>query len=125
MRLFDYTEDILPYSRPTFPTSNNPRDPSSSSSMSSRGSGGRQRADQANIARRNVAEMQVLGAYEQGEEEEDEMEVTAVVLLSINRSSLFSVLRCQKGTFRLEMFSSGNQCLYCLLTVCVNPERNF
>ncbi|KFO73472.1 Roundabout 1, partial [Cuculus canorus] len=31
-------EDILPYSRPTFPTSNNPRDPSSSSSMSSRGS---------------------------------------------------------------------------------------
>ncbi|XP_040509418.1 roundabout homolog 1 isoform X5 [Gallus gallus] len=69
-------EDILPYSRPTFPTSNNPRDPSSSSSMSSRGSGGRQRADQANIARRNVAEMQVLGAYEQGEEEEDEMEET-------------------------------------------------
>ncbi|XP_031468513.1 roundabout homolog 1 isoform X2 [Phasianus colchicus] len=68
-------EDILPYSRPTFPTSNNPRDPSSSSSMSSRGSGGRQRADQANIARRNVAEMQVLGAYEQ-EEEEDEMEET-------------------------------------------------
>ncbi|XP_072202600.1 roundabout homolog 1 isoform X6 [Excalfactoria chinensis] len=69
-------EDILPYSRPTFPTSNNPRDPSSSSSMSSRGSGGRQRTDQANIARRNVAEMQVLGAYEQGEEEEDEMEET-------------------------------------------------
>ncbi|KAM4788134.1 roundabout homolog 1 isoform 8-T14 [Cyanocitta cristata] len=64
-------EDILPYSRPTFPTSNNPRDPSSSSSMSSRGSGGRQR-DQANLARRNVAEMQVLGAYEQGEEEEEE-----------------------------------------------------
>uniref|UniRef100_A0A663ECS7 Roundabout guidance receptor 1 n=1 Tax=Aquila chrysaetos chrysaetos TaxID=223781 RepID=A0A663ECS7_AQUCH len=69
-------EDILPYSRPTFPTSNNPRDPSSSSSMSSRGSGGRQRADQANIARRNVAELQVLGAYEQGEEEEEEMEET-------------------------------------------------
>uniref|UniRef100_A0A8C6J2I3 Uncharacterized protein n=1 Tax=Melopsittacus undulatus TaxID=13146 RepID=A0A8C6J2I3_MELUD len=68
-------EDILPYSRPTFPTSNNPRDPSSSSSMSSRGSGSRQRADQANIARRNVAEMQVLGAYEQ-EEEEEEMEET-------------------------------------------------
>ncbi|XP_064379344.1 roundabout homolog 1 isoform X4 [Dromaius novaehollandiae] len=69
-------EDILPYSRPTFPTSNNPRDPSSSSSMSSRGSGGRQRADQANMARRNVAEMQVLGAYEQGEEEEEELEET-------------------------------------------------
>lgn len=51
--------------------------------MSSRGSGGRQRADQANITRRNVAEMQVLGAYEQ-EEEEEEMEVTAVILLNIN-----------------------------------------
>uniref|UniRef100_A0A803VIS6 Roundabout guidance receptor 1 n=1 Tax=Ficedula albicollis TaxID=59894 RepID=A0A803VIS6_FICAL len=69
-------EDILPYSRPTFPTSNNPRDPSSSSSMSSRGSGGRQRADQTNLARRNVAEMQVLGTYEQEEEEEEEMEET-------------------------------------------------
>ncbi|XP_073160100.1 roundabout homolog 1 isoform X4 [Lepidochelys kempii] len=64
-------EDILPYCRPTFPTSNNPRDPSSSSSMSSRGSGGRQRADQTNIGRRNAAEMQVLGAYDQGEEEEE------------------------------------------------------
>uniref|UniRef100_A0A8C3PGJ6 Roundabout guidance receptor 1 n=2 Tax=Chrysemys picta bellii TaxID=8478 RepID=A0A8C3PGJ6_CHRPI len=63
-------EDILPYCRPTFPTSNNPRDPSSSSSMSSRGSGGRQRADQTNIGRRNASEMQILGAYEQGEEEE-------------------------------------------------------
>lgn len=29
--------------------------------------------------------MQVLGAYEQGEEEEDEMEVTVGVLLTINR----------------------------------------
>uniref|UniRef100_A0A8C8RCG5 Roundabout guidance receptor 1 n=1 Tax=Pelusios castaneus TaxID=367368 RepID=A0A8C8RCG5_9SAUR len=64
-------EDILPYCRPTFPTSNNPRDPSSSSSMSSRGSGGRQRVDQTNIGRWNAAEMQVLGAYEQGEEEEE------------------------------------------------------
>lgn len=91
--IFNSTEDILPYSRPTFPTSNNPRDPSSSSSMSSRGSGGRQRADQANIARRNVAEMQVLGAYEQGEEEEEEMEVTAVLLLKMTRIRLFSVLR--------------------------------
>lgn len=80
IHVFHYAEDILPYSRPTFPTSNNPRDPSSSSSMSSRGSGSRQRADQANIARRNVAEMQVLGAYEQGEEEEEEVEVNAVVL---------------------------------------------
>nr|XP_033797623.1 roundabout homolog 1 isoform X1 [Geotrypetes seraphini] len=63
-------EDILPYCRPTFPTSNNPRDPSSSSSMSSRGSGGRRRADQGSTGRRNAAEMQVLGTYERGEEEE-------------------------------------------------------
>ncbi|EMP36766.1 Roundabout like protein 1 [Chelonia mydas] len=76
-------EDILPYCRPTFPTSNNPRDPSSSSSMSSRGSGGRQRADQTNIGRRNAAEMQVLGAYDQGEEEE-ELEVTAMALLAMH-----------------------------------------
>ena len=66
--------------------------------MSSRGSGGRQRADQANIARRNVAEMQVLGAYEQGEEDDDKMEVNAIVLLTINKIRLFSVLRCQEGT---------------------------
>ncbi|XP_072477732.1 roundabout homolog 1 isoform X5 [Notamacropus eugenii] len=66
-------EDILPYCRPTFPTSNNPRDPSSSSSMSSRGSG-RQR-DQANVGRRNIAEMQVLGAYEK-EVDNEELEET-------------------------------------------------
>lgn len=98
MCAFNYTEDILPYSRPTFPTSNNPRDPSSSSSMSSRGSGGRQRADQANLARRNVAEMQVLGAYEQGEEEEEEeMEVTAVLILKVTTIRLVLFLdRCQE-----------------------------
>uniref|UniRef100_A0A8C5GTV1 Roundabout, axon guidance receptor, homolog 1 (Drosophila) n=1 Tax=Gouania willdenowi TaxID=441366 RepID=A0A8C5GTV1_GOUWI len=39
------SEDILPYSRPQFPTVNSPRDPSSSSSMSSRGSGGRRRGE--------------------------------------------------------------------------------
>ncbi|XP_039193142.1 roundabout homolog 1 isoform X3 [Crotalus tigris] len=63
-------EDILPYCRPTFPTSNT-RDPSSSSSMSSRGSGSRQKAEQANLSRRNIAEMQVFGTYEQGEDEDD------------------------------------------------------
>lgn len=68
-------EDILPYCRPTFPTSNNPRDPSSSSSMSSRGSGSRQR-EQANVGRRNIAEMQVLGAYERGEDNNEELEET-------------------------------------------------
>ncbi|XP_066478768.1 roundabout homolog 1 isoform X3 [Tiliqua scincoides] len=69
-------EDILPYCRPTFPTSNNTRDPSSSSSMSSRGSGGRQRAEQANLGRRNVAEMQVLGTFEQEDEEGEELQET-------------------------------------------------
>uniref|UniRef100_A0A2K6ESR5 Roundabout guidance receptor 1 n=1 Tax=Propithecus coquereli TaxID=379532 RepID=A0A2K6ESR5_PROCO len=67
-------QDILPYCRPTFPTSNNPRDPSSSSSMSSRGSGSRQR-EQANVGRRNIAEMQVLGGYERGEDNNEELEV--------------------------------------------------
>ncbi|TKC49014.1 hypothetical protein EI555_020344, partial [Monodon monoceros] len=66
-------EDILPYCRPTFPTSNNPRDPSSSSSMSSRGSGSRQR-EQANVGRRNISEMQVLGGYER-EDNNEELEV--------------------------------------------------
>lgn len=68
-------EDILPYCRPTFPTSNNPRDPSSSSSMSSRGSGSRQR-EQANVGRRNMAEMQVLGGFERGDENNEELEET-------------------------------------------------
>lgn len=72
--MFHYTEDILPYCRPTFPTSNNPRDPSSSSSVSSRGSGSRQR-EQANVGRRNIAEMQVLGGYERGEDNNEELEV--------------------------------------------------
>ncbi|XP_026519883.1 roundabout homolog 1 isoform X3 [Notechis scutatus] len=68
-------EDILPYCRPTFPTSNNTRDPSSSSSMSSRGSGSRQKAEQANLSRKNIAEMQVFGTYDQGEDE-DELQET-------------------------------------------------
>ncbi|XP_012811715.3 roundabout homolog 1 isoform X5 [Xenopus tropicalis] len=67
-------EDILPYCKPTFPTSNNPRDPSSSSSMSSRGSGGRRRGEQT-TGRRNAAEMQLLGNYERGVDE-DEIEET-------------------------------------------------
>lgn len=76
--IFHYTEDILPYCRPTFPTSNNPRDPSSSSSMSSRGSGSRQR-EQANVGRRNIAEMQVLGGYERGEDNNEELEVSITI----------------------------------------------
>uniref|UniRef100_A0A7N6BBW8 Roundabout, axon guidance receptor, homolog 1 (Drosophila) n=1 Tax=Anabas testudineus TaxID=64144 RepID=A0A7N6BBW8_ANATE len=61
-------EDILPYSRPQFPTVNSPRDPSSSSSMSSRGSGGRRRGEGG---RRNPADMghNTTGAFQPGDEE--------------------------------------------------------
>ncbi|XP_051782260.1 roundabout homolog 1 isoform X1 [Erpetoichthys calabaricus] len=67
-------EDILPYSRPSFPAPHTPRDPSSSSSMSSRGSGGRRRADQMNVGRRNPSDagLQGMGTFEH---EEDEIEV--------------------------------------------------
>ncbi|XP_041659234.1 roundabout homolog 1 isoform X2 [Cheilinus undulatus] len=62
------SEDILPYSRPQFPTVNSPRDPSSSSSMSSRGSGGRRRGEGG---RRNPADMglNTTGAFTPGDEE--------------------------------------------------------
>uniref|UniRef100_A0A8D2ZW74 Roundabout, axon guidance receptor, homolog 1 (Drosophila) n=1 Tax=Scophthalmus maximus TaxID=52904 RepID=A0A8D2ZW74_SCOMX len=62
------SEDILPYSRPQFPTVNCPRDPSSSSSMSSRGSGGRRRGEGG---RRNPADMGLItaGALQPGDEE--------------------------------------------------------
>uniref|UniRef100_A0A3P9NRS9 Roundabout guidance receptor 1 n=1 Tax=Poecilia reticulata TaxID=8081 RepID=A0A3P9NRS9_POERE len=61
-------EDVLPYSRPQFPTVNSPRDPSSSSSMSSRGSGGRRRGEGA---RRNPGDLVINNsvAYHQAEEE--------------------------------------------------------
>ncbi|KAK2846788.1 hypothetical protein Q5P01_009787 [Channa striata] len=60
-------EDILPYSRPQFPTVNSPRDPSSSSSMSSRGSGGRRRGEGG---RRNPADMglNTTGAFQPGDD---------------------------------------------------------
>lgn len=45
--------------------------------MSSRGSGGRQR-EQANVGRRNIAEMQVLGGYERGEDNNEELEVPII-----------------------------------------------
>ncbi|XP_044058649.1 roundabout homolog 1 isoform X5 [Siniperca chuatsi] len=62
------SEDIVPYSRPQFPTVNSPRDPSSSSSMSSRGSGGRRRGEGG---RRNPADMglNTMGAFQPGDEE--------------------------------------------------------
>lgn len=76
--------------------------------MSSRGSGGRQRADQANLARRNVAEMQVLGAYEQGEEEEEEeMEVTVFcdTEYDYNKTGLFFLRQMPgKNAFEPEIF---------------------
>uniref|UniRef100_A0AAZ3PMS6 Roundabout, axon guidance receptor, homolog 1 (Drosophila) n=1 Tax=Oncorhynchus tshawytscha TaxID=74940 RepID=A0AAZ3PMS6_ONCTS len=64
-------EDILPYSRPSFPTVHSPRDrdPSSSSSMSSRGSGGRRRGEGGPGARRNPNDM---GAFQPGD---DDLEV--------------------------------------------------
>lgn len=43
--------------------------------MSSRGSGSRQR-EQANVGRRNIAEMQVLGGYERGGDNNEELEVS-------------------------------------------------
>ncbi|CAL9684907.1 unnamed protein product [Knipowitschia caucasica] len=61
------SEDILPYSRPQFPSVNGPQ-PSSSSSMSSRGSGGRRRGE--GPTRRNQAD--TTGAFTPGEEEERE-----------------------------------------------------
>ena len=94
--------------------------------MSSRGSGGRQRADQANIARRNVAEMQVLGAYEQGEEEEEEMEVTVAVLLKMSKIRLYSVLRQmpRKYTFEPQMFLFRKISTFvCLLMLPAIQER--
>ncbi|XP_017163590.1 roundabout homolog 1 [Poecilia reticulata] len=67
------TEDVLPYSRPQFPTVNSPRDPSSSSSMSSRGSGGRRRGEGA---RRNPGDLVINNsvAYHQAEEELEMLE---------------------------------------------------
>uniref|UniRef100_A0A673M2K9 Roundabout, axon guidance receptor, homolog 1 (Drosophila) n=1 Tax=Sinocyclocheilus rhinocerous TaxID=307959 RepID=A0A673M2K9_9TELE len=66
-----HPEDILPYSRPSFPGVHSPRgerDPSSSSSLSSRGSGGRRRGEGA---RRNPADfgLNTIGAFQTGGEE--------------------------------------------------------
>lgn len=72
------SEDIMPYSRPQFPTVNSPRDPSSSSSMSSRGSGGRRRGEGHQGGRRNptAADMSLstTGAFQPGEEEPEMIE---------------------------------------------------
>uniref|UniRef100_A0A8C2FA90 Roundabout, axon guidance receptor, homolog 1 (Drosophila) n=1 Tax=Cyprinus carpio TaxID=7962 RepID=A0A8C2FA90_CYPCA len=69
-----HPEDILPYSRPSFPAVHSPRgerDPSSSSSLSSRGSGGRRRGEGAPGARRNPADvgLSTIGAFQTGGEE--------------------------------------------------------
>ncbi|XP_051535075.1 roundabout homolog 1-like isoform X1 [Myxocyprinus asiaticus] len=68
------SEDILPYSRPSFPAVHSPRgerDPSSSSSLSSRGSGGRRRGEGPPGARRNPADigLNTTGAFQTGGEE--------------------------------------------------------
>uniref|UniRef100_A0A8K9UBR9 Roundabout, axon guidance receptor, homolog 1 (Drosophila) n=1 Tax=Oncorhynchus mykiss TaxID=8022 RepID=A0A8K9UBR9_ONCMY len=66
-------EDILPYSRPSFPTVHSPRDidPRSPSSMSSRGSGGRRRGEGGAGARRNPNDMglNTLGAFQPGDDD--------------------------------------------------------
>lgn len=66
------SEDIVPYSRPSFPAVHSPRgerEPSSSGSMSSRGSGGRRRGEGASGSHRNPAEISLntVGAF--GEEQ--------------------------------------------------------
>ncbi|XP_068069565.2 roundabout homolog 1 isoform X10 [Danio rerio] len=68
------SEDILPYSRPSFPAVHSPRgerDPSSSSSLSSRGSGGRRRGEGPPGARRNPADigLNTIGAFQTGGDE--------------------------------------------------------
>ncbi|XP_055752634.1 roundabout homolog 1-like isoform X5 [Salvelinus fontinalis] len=66
-------EDILPYSRPSFPTVHSPRDrdPRSSSSMSSRGSGGRRRGEGGAGARRipNDMGLNTMGAFQPGDDD--------------------------------------------------------
>ncbi|KAM9468629.1 roundabout homolog 1 isoform 2-T2 [Clarias gariepinus] len=67
-------EDIVPYSRPSFPAVHSPRgerEPSSSSSMSSRGSGGQRRGEGVSGSRRNPAEISLntVGAFQPGEEQ--------------------------------------------------------
>uniref|UniRef100_A0AAZ3R497 Roundabout, axon guidance receptor, homolog 1 (Drosophila) n=1 Tax=Oncorhynchus tshawytscha TaxID=74940 RepID=A0AAZ3R497_ONCTS len=68
-----WPEDILPYSRPSFPTVHSPRDidPRSPSSMSSRGSGGRRRGEGGTGARRNPNDMglNTLGAFQPGDDD--------------------------------------------------------
>ncbi|XP_053503322.1 roundabout homolog 1 isoform X3 [Ictalurus furcatus] len=73
-----HQEDIVPYSRPSFPAVHSPRgerEPSSSSSMSSRGSGGRRKGEGVAGSRRNPAEISLntVGAFHPGEEQ---LEVT-------------------------------------------------
>lgn len=68
------SEDIVPYSRPSFPAVHSPRgdkEPSSSSSMSSRGSGGRRRGEGVSGSHRNPAEISLntVGAFQPGEEQ--------------------------------------------------------
>ncbi|XP_053543556.1 roundabout homolog 1 isoform X8 [Ictalurus punctatus] len=69
-----HQEDIVPYSRPSFPAVHSPRgerEPSSSSSMSSRGSGGRRKGEGVAGSRRNPAEISLntVGAFHPGEEQ--------------------------------------------------------
>lgn len=61
--------------------------------MSSRGSGSRQR-EQANVGRRNIAEMQVLGGYERGGDNNEELEVSITFFSFLNiRLVIISALK--------------------------------
>ncbi|XP_030647958.1 roundabout homolog 1 [Chanos chanos] len=72
-RQHQVSEDIPPYSRPSFPSVQSQRDtvPSSSSSMSSRGSGNRRRGEGPQGGRRNPSDAALpsIGAFQNEEEE--------------------------------------------------------
>ena len=72
--------------------------------MSSRGSGSRQR-EQANVGRRNIAEMQVLGGYERGEDDNEELEVSIIF------SKFLSIMLVIKSASNLE--------------ICIRPQKCF
>ncbi|XP_036379292.1 roundabout homolog 1-like isoform X1 [Megalops cyprinoides] len=68
-RQLPVSEDIPPYSRPTFPSVHSPRDPSSSSSVSSRGSGGRRKGEGGPAGRRIPPSTMGTIQPEEGDEE--------------------------------------------------------
>lgn len=85
--------------------------------MSSRGSGSRQR-EQGNVGRRNIAEMQVLGAYERGEDNNEELEVSIILFKFLNiRLVIISASR-------LGTSISLQKCYYFITNSNVSDVRN-